>query len=137
MDRLGKEVGEFVKPGEGVLKIVGDPEQIICFLPQDQSDDLEKGQTVWITNTAKKDQIFKSVVIGISPRINNVPDTSSPLPNRRVHGRDVVVQYPAEAKADGKFLLLPGQTVIIHTKEPGRANWFDELFHNDDNDKAS
>lgn len=137
VDRIGKEVGEFVKVGEGVLKIVGDPEQIICFLPQDQANDLNIGHKVWIANTSDKGQIFESVVIGIAPRINNVPNATSPLPNQRVHGRDILVRYPDGAKPttpDKPYKLLPGQTVIIHLEKPGEVPLMNRLFHNDDND---
>ena len=137
VDRLDKEPGEFVDIGEGVLKIVGDPEQVVCFLPQDQVNDLTMGKKVWIASTSDKSLIFESIVTGISPRINNLADATSPLPNRRVHGRDIVVQYPVDAKpgAPGEpFKLLPGQTVIVHLEKPGQVPWIDRLFHNDDND---
>ena len=137
VDRLDKEPGEFVDIGEGVLKIVGDPEQGVCFLPQDQVNDLTMGKKVWIASTSDKSLIFESIVTGISPRINNLADATSPLPNRRVHGRDIVVQYPVDAKpgAPGEpFKLLPGQTVIVHLEKPGQVPWIDRLFHNDDND---
>ena len=137
VDRIGKEVGEFVKPGDGVLKIVGDPEQVVCFLPQDQANDLKIGRKVWVANTSDKGMIFESEVTGISPRINNLADATSPLPNRRVHGRDILVKYPDDAKpsASGEpFKLLPGQTVIIHLEKPGEVPWINRLFHNDDND---
>jgi hypothetical protein len=136
VDRLGKEPGEFVKIGEGVLKIVGDPVEIICFLPQDQSDDLKINDPVWVADTSNKARIYKSRVTGISPRINNVADSTSPLPNRRIHGRDVVVEYPPDARPGAQgdsFKLLPGQTLIIHLKEPGEVPLLDRLFHNDDN----
>jgi HlyD family secretion protein len=141
VDRIEKEIGEFVKTGESVLRIVGDPEQIVCFLPQDQAADITLGQEVWVANTSNKTQIFPTTVIAVSPRINNLADATSPLPNRRVHGRDVVLAYPSKpfpdgAVRDGKFVLLPGQTVIVHLQKPGTDNWLDSLFHNDDNDKV-
>lgn len=137
VDLIEKEIGEFVKPGDAVLRIVGDPEQVVCFLPQDQANDLKIGHKVWIANTADKSQIFESVVIGVSPRINNVRDLTSPLPNRRVHGREVVVKYPEGAKPSAPgdpFKLLPGQTVIIHLDKPGDVPWINRIFHTDDNE---
>ena len=102
-----------MKVGEGVLKIVGDPEQIICFLPQDQANQLQKGTKVWVTSTSEIGKDYESVVEEVSPRINNLTDATSPLPNQRVHGRDVIVKYPQGAMDGKRFLLLPGQTVII------------------------
>ncbi len=136
VDRIEKEIGEFVQTGESVLRIVGDPEHIVCFLPQDQASDLKKDDIVWVANTSNKAEIYLSKVIGVSPRINNLPDATSPLPNRRVHGRDVILEYPADAKTGGVFKLLPGQTVIVHLQKPGADNWLDRLIHNDDNDKV-
>jgi len=136
VDRIGKEEGEWVKPGDGILKIVGDPKQIVCFLPQDQANDVRVGDKVWVADTVDKSLIFETTVIAVSPRINNLADSTSPLPNRRVHGRDVVVAYPKDSIKDGRFILLPGQTVIVHLSKPGATNWFDTVLHNDDNDKV-
>lgn len=139
VDRVDKEVGEFVEAGEGVLKMVGDPEHIIAFLPQDQANDLTLGQTVWVASTSNKEDIFPSAVEAISPRINNLADATSPLPNQRVHGRDLIIKYPTEAlpEAPGKpFKLLPGQTVIIHTTKPGRLPLLERIFPSDDSGKV-
>jgi multidrug resistance efflux pump len=139
IDRVVKEKGEYVKAGDGVLKVVGEPEHIVCFLPQDQSDDLKVGQKVWVVATSDKTKIFESTVEGISPRINNLPDSSSPIPNRRVHGRDVIIHYPPLAlptATDSAYKLLSGQTVIIHTSKPGQVPLLDRIFPNDDNEKT-
>jgi hypothetical protein len=138
VDRLDHEVGEYVKVGGGVLKIVGDPEQIIAFLPQDQANQLKIGSKVWVTSTSEIGKDYESEVVDVSPRINNLADATSPLPNQRVHGRDVIVKYPAEAMdQNGKgFLLLPGQTVIIQTEKPGSVPLLNRIFPNDDSNKV-
>jgi multidrug resistance efflux pump len=138
VDRVGKEKGEYVKAGDGVLKVVGEPEHIVCFLPQDQSDDLTEGQKVWVVSTSDRRKIFESTVEGISPRINNLPDSSSPIPNRRIHGRDVMIHYPPAALPTAEspgYKLLSGQTVVIHTTKPGEVPLLDRIFPNDDNGK--
>lgn len=132
VDRVEKEIGEFVQVGESIMRIVSEPSQVICFLPQDQANQLSVGQNVWVVSTSNKSDMWPSPVIAISPRINNLPDASSPLPNRRVHGRDVIIKYPAEAGSK----LVPGQTVIIHLEKPGSLPWLERIFHNDDNDKT-
>jgi|GEM_PF-1318046 len=136
VDRLDKEVGEYVNVGEGVLKIVGDPEEIVAFLPQDQAYDLKEGSPVWVASTSKKDDIYKSTVKAISPRINNLADATSPLPNQRVHGRDLIIKYPEEAIKDGIYKLLPGQTVVIHKSKPGSVPLIDRIFPSDDSTKV-
>lgn len=134
VDRVDKEVGEYVNVGEGVLKIVGEPQQIICFLPQDQANQLWVDKEVWVTATNQPDHAYKTVVEAISPRINNLADATSPLPNQRIHGRDIVVKYPPEAMpGEGKaYALLPGQTVVIHTEKPGNVPLLNRIFPSDD-----
>ncbi len=138
IDRIGKEPGEYAKAGESVLKIVGDPKQLVCFLPQDQADNYQPGTTLFVASTSNRRDYYQAKVLELSPRINNLQDSTSPLPNQRVHGRDVVLEYPeaCRPKAPGDaYLLLPGQTLIIHTSKPGDlgvAGWFNKIFHNDD-----
>ncbi len=137
VDRVDKEVGEYVPVGGGVLKIVGDPENLIAFLPQDQANKLELGQKVWVTSTSDLEgRVYESVVTDVSPRINNLTDATSPLPHQRVHGRDVIVKYPTEASVNGKFLLLPGQTIIVQTERPGSIPILNRIFPNDDANKV-
>ncbi len=137
VDRITKDPGEYTQVGESVMKIVDEPHQIVCFLPQDQTDDLKVGATVYVVSTADKKHYYQSKVLQMSPRINNLQDSTSPLPNHRVHGRDVIVDYPPDClpKNGNGYMMLPGQTVIIHTSKPGElgvSDWFNKLFHNDD-----
>ncbi|MDB6135866.1 MAG: secretion protein HlyD family protein [Verrucomicrobiales bacterium] len=135
VDKLEKEAGEYAKAGESVLRVVADPEQIVGFLPQEHSNDLKVGDAVWITPAQDRHQIFETKVQAISPRINSLADATSPLPNRRLYGRDVVVEYPRAAlpaQKGGVFRLVPGQTIIIHTDKPGELPWMNRIFHNDD-----
>jgi multidrug resistance efflux pump len=135
IDRIGKEVGEYAAVGEGILKIVGDPTNIVCFLPQDQMENIKVGQQVWAASTSDKSIIFTSTIEGISPRVNNLSDSTSPLPNQRIHGRDVIIKYPPEAlpkKPGDAYGLLPGQTLVIHLTHPGGVPLLDEVFHNDE-----
>ncbi|RYD32918.1 MAG: HlyD family efflux transporter periplasmic adaptor subunit [Verrucomicrobiaceae bacterium] len=135
VDKLEKEAGEYAKAGESVLRVVADPEQIVGFLPQEHSNDLKVGDAVWITPAQDRHQVFETKVQAISPRINSLADATSPLPNRRLYGRDVVVEYPRAAlpaQKGGMFRLVPGQTIIIHTDKPGELPWMNRIFHNDD-----
>lgn len=135
VDKLEKEAGEYAKAGESVLRVVADPEQIVGFLPQEHINDLKAGDAVWVTPAQDRHQIFETKVQAISPRINSLADATSPLPNRRLYGRDVVVEYPRAAlpaQKGGLFRLVPGQTIIIHTNKPGEIPWMNRIFHNDD-----
>ncbi len=135
VDKLEKEEGEFVAQGEAVLRVVAEPDQIVAFLPQEQIGKLNIGDTVWITPALDRKTIFQSTVTAISPRINNVADATSPLPNRRIFGRDVVCTFPPEALSQvpgTPGLLVPGQTVTVHVKRPGAIPLMNRIFHNDD-----
>ena len=97
--------------------------------------DLQIGSKVWVTPAQDRHQIFETTVNAISPRINSLADATSPLPNRRLYGRDVVIEYPRAAlpaQKGGLFKLVPGQTIIIHTNKPGDIPFMNRVFHNDD-----
>jgi hypothetical protein len=101
-----------VKAGEDILKIVGVAEQIVGFLPEDQMDAVREGQPVWITPSNDPAMILDSKILYLAPRINSMAEASSPIPNKRVFGRDVVCQLP-----QGNT-LLPGQRLVIHLTNP-------------------
>ena len=135
VDRLEKEEGEFVAQGEAVMRVVAEPDQIVAFLPQEQIGKLNIGDTVWITPALDRNNIFEAKVTAISPRINNVADASSPLPNRRIFGRDVVCTFPEKGHSPTPGtpgLLVPGQTVTVHIQRPGNIPLMNRIFHNDD-----
>lgn len=135
VDKLEKEEGEFVAQGEAVMRVVAEPDQIVAFLPQDQIGKLKIGDTVWVTSALDRKVIFESTVTAISPRINNLADATSPLPNRRIYGRDVLCTFPKAAlpTTPGQpGLLVPGQTVTVHVQKPGDIPLMNRIFHNDD-----
>ena len=135
VDRVEKEEGEFVAQGEAVMRVVAEPDQIVAFLPQDQIGKLKVGDTVWITPALDRNNIFESKVTAISPRINNLADATSPLPNRRLYGRDVICTFPENAHSTSPGtpgLLVPGQTVTVHIQRPGNIPLMNRVFHNDD-----
>jgi hypothetical protein len=126
VDLILKEPGEYVKQGEGILKIVGQPTQIVGFLAQDQLQNIAEGKTVYITSTKDRKQIFKSKVNFMAPRMNSVRDVSTGAAASRLFGRDIICEYPKDST------LLPGQTVIIWLDPPGDVPWINKLLNNDD-----
>ncbi len=133
VDLINKENGEFVKQGEGILKIVAKPSQIVAFLPQDQLGAISVGDKVWLTATNDRKTIIEGCSIQyLAPRMNTVADSTSPIPNKRLFGRDVIIDYPSESG------LLPGQTVIVHLEDPRDvpflSSFINGLFSNDDLD---
>ena len=126
VDRILKEPGEYVKAGEGILKIVGGPTQIIGFMSQDQIAQIEQGKKVWITPTSDRSKIYDSKVLYLAPRMNSLPDSTGPAANSRLFGRDVICEYPPHAE------LLPGQTVIIWIEPPGDVPLLNRWLTNHD-----
>lgn len=126
VDLIIKEPGEYVKAGEGILKIVGDPTQIIGFLAQDQLGQVAEGKPVWITPTQDRTKVFQTTVHYLAPRMNSLPDSTGPTANSRLFGRDVICDLPK----DGTW--LPGQTVIIWIEPPGSVPLLNKLLTNDD-----
>lgn len=122
VDRIEKEVGEFILKGETILRIVATPEVVRAILPQEYLHRVQVGQKVWVSSTADKYNYYLTEVVGLSPRVSNIPDSSSPLPNRVVHGQEVIVGYPADSN------FHPGQTVLVHFEEPGKMPLITKLF---------
>ncbi|MDA0813311.1 MAG: HlyD family efflux transporter periplasmic adaptor subunit [Verrucomicrobia bacterium] len=123
VDRILKEPGEFVKAGEAIAKVVADPTHIWGFLPQQEVTAVRAGDEVWITSAIDRFTTFKSTVLNLAPRIDNVRDSASPLPNQAVRGRTILVDYPKESG------FLPGQPVIIHLKKPGELSLMTKFFN--------
>ncbi len=125
VDLVLKEEGEFVKQGEGILKIVGEANQIVGFLAQDQLKNIAVGQKIWITSTKDRANVIESKVNFMAPRMNSLKDVSGGSTNR-LFGRDIICEYPRNSG------LLPGQTVIIWLEEPGKVPWLNRLLTNED-----
>ena len=122
VDRIDKDDGEFVKSGEAVVRIVSAPQLIRGFLPQDQLGQVRTGMKIWISSTTDRYTYFPSTILSVSPRISNVPDRSSPLPNRTVHGQEIIAAFPFNSG------FQPGQTVVIHLEEPGTIPTITKIF---------
>ncbi|CAN5258611.1 hypothetical protein BH23VER1_BH23VER1_18680 [soil metagenome] len=105
--------GEVAAAGMPVVRIVGEPTEISSFLPQEHLYDVRVGDSVWVSPSYDRHTSYPSTITTISPRILNTPDAASPLPNKMLRGREVVVALPEEVD------FLPGQTVIVHLEEPG------------------
>jgi multidrug resistance efflux pump len=130
VDRITKARGQYVKAEESILKIVGEATQIVAFLPQDQLTSIKEGTKVWLTPSGDRRNPIESTIHYLAPRMNTVPDAASPIPNKRLFGRDVVIDYP---KGCG---LLPGQTIIVHLEDPRNipvlSEFINSVFANDD-----
>ncbi|MGI8604653.1 MAG: HlyD family secretion protein [Verrucomicrobiales bacterium] len=123
VDDIDKDDGEYVARGVPIVRVVAFPKLIRAFLPEDQLNEISLNKTVWVSPQNDRTKAFPVAVKGISPRINNVPDTASPLPNQVVHGQEVVIGYPEKSG------LIPGQRVVVHLDEPGKVELFAKLFN--------
>ncbi|MCB1096724.1 MAG: HlyD family efflux transporter periplasmic adaptor subunit [Verrucomicrobiae bacterium] len=125
VDRILKDPGEFVKAGEPIAKVVTTADHIIGFLPQQELASVKVDDEVWITSAIDRVTTFKSKVRNLSPRIDSVRDSASPLPNQAVRGRTILIDFPEDAKS----AFLPGQPVIIHLKPPGELSLMTKFFN--------
>jgi multidrug resistance efflux pump len=133
VEKLDKLEGAFVVAGESVVQVVADPGRIVAFLPQDQLGSVKAGSKVWITPAHSRTAIYESHVVSVGSRVTSVPDTTSPMRNSRVYGRNLTIAMPPEARSTEMeaAMLLPGETVIIHTRPPGEVPFIDRLFRSD------
>lgn len=139
VDRIYRPKGSYVRAGEPLVSVVGEPERIVAFLPQEHVAELKPGDKVWVAPASNRHTVFESVIEGISARIHSLPDAASPLPNRRIYGRDVTIRYPESARrplgSTDPSPLLPGQTITVHVREPGSVPLLNRIFHNDDSNE--
>ncbi len=134
VEKVDKLEGAFVVAGESVVQVVADPGRIVAFLPQEQLGTIKAGAKVWVTPAHSRTEVFESHVISVGARVTSVLDTTSPMKNSRVYGRHLTIAFPKEARGvEGQdaAMLLPGETVIIHTRPPGELPFIDRLFHSD------
>jgi multidrug resistance efflux pump len=122
VDRVDKDEGEFVVKADPILRVVANPEVIRAFLPEDELKKVSRDQTVWVSPQSDHTVSYETRVIGISPRVNVVPDTTSPIPNMMLHGREIILDYPKESN------LLPGQRIIVHLEQPGGFDFIAKIF---------
>lgn len=127
VDRIDRHAGDFARAGESVVQVVAEGGKIVGFLPQADLGRLQTGDTVWVSPAHDRNAVYESKVTNISSRISSLLDASSPLPNQRIYGRNVVVGFP-EAAGGSPPLLSPGQSVTIHTRQPGAIPILNRLF---------
>ena len=133
VEKVGKLEGAFVVAGESVVEVVAEPGRIVAFLPQDQLANVKTGTRVWVTPSHDRNAIYESNVVSIGSRVYSLLDPTSSMRNTRVYGRNVTIALPEKAIAAGTDspLLVPGQTVIVHTRPPGEVPIMDRLFRSD------
>jgi multidrug resistance efflux pump len=131
VEKVDKLEGAFVTAGESVVQVVADPGRIVAFLPQDQLGSVKAGTRVWITPAHSRKAIFESHIVSVGSRVTSVPDMTSPMRNSRVYGRHMTIALPKEAREPESAMLLPGETVIIHTRPPGEIPFIERLFRSD------
>ena len=127
VDRIDRHAGDFARAGESVIQVVAETGKIVGFLPQANLGKLKTGDTVWVSPAHDRNAVYETSVTNISSRISSLLDASSPLPNQRIYGRNIVVGFPESAGGDPP-LLSPGQSVTIHTSRPGEIPVLNRLF---------
>lgn len=133
VESVDKLEGDFVPAGTSVVQVVADAGRIVAFLPQDQIANIKVGSPVWVTAAHNRKEMYEAKVISIGARIHSLLDPTSSMRNSRVYGRNVTVSLPEEVRAASKDapLMIPGETLIIHTRPPGEIPIIDRIFHSD------
>ncbi len=107
--------GEVVGEGNPVLTIVTHGnKQVRGLVLEKNATEVEKGNDVWIAPIGDRQKYRTGSVLAISPTITAFPDPGSPISGAMIRGREIVISLPENDA------LIPGQSVIIHLKEPGK-----------------
>lgn len=127
VDKIDRHAGDFARAGESVVQVIAETGKIVGFLPQADLGRIAAGDTVWVSPAHDRNAVYETQVTNISSRVSSLLDASSPLPNQRIYGRNIVVRFPESAQGQPP-LLSPGQSVTIHTKRPGEIPLINRLF---------
>jgi multidrug resistance efflux pump len=130
VDRIDRHPGDYARAGESIVQVVAETGKIVGFLPQANLGRLQVGDTVWVSPAHDRNAVYQTEVTNISSRISSLLDASSPLPNQRIYGRNIVVRFP-EAAGGSPPRLAPGQSVTVHTSRPGGVPMLNRLFPRD------
>jgi HlyD family secretion protein len=111
---IAHQAGEVVRVGIPVVKITIEQAPVILgFLHEIDLGRVVSGQVVYLTPANNPDREIQGRVENLIPRINLVPDATSPLPNKTSRGMTMVVR-PTEA-----FDFTPGQKIEIRVSPKG------------------
>ena len=98
-------------PGETIMVISAEqPAEIIAFLPEGLSDQLEQASPVWVSKNNATTRTLKSAVISVAPAIEQVPPRLWLNPAIPQWGRRVLIAAPTELN------LLPGELVTVYKR---------------------
>lgn len=113
VSRVRRAPGEIVRAGEEIMTIVYHGDHTITgYLPESNMNELQVGQLVYITRSAKLSAPIYAHVRDLGPEVMGLPGRVSPVPGQTLRGRRVVLE------PDGDADLLPGETVGIHLRPP-------------------
>ncbi len=111
---IAHERGEVVRVGAPIVRIVIEqPARIIGFLHEAHMGRINLDQVVFLSPANDPGRVISGRVETLNPRINVVPDASSPLPNRMNRGVTMIIR-PEEA-----YPFTPGQKIDIRLHRPG------------------
>jgi len=119
VSRVYHRPGDVVPGGEPVLTVVGKKARnVVGFLPEANARDVEVGMTAYVTSASDPGPVVPARVVAITPEILTLPTRISPVPNRILRGRRVIM-IP-----EGEHNLFPGESVTIRFGRP----FFSMLF---------
>lgn len=130
VERTGKEVGEYVKTGETIARVVAKASTITGFVPQDQiprlEDMLQTGRPVYLCSNFNHTTSYAAKIVGLAPKMTSAPDSTSAVPGRKIHGQEVTIEFPSDCP------FKPGQAVAIYIIKPGEISFLRRIFGDPD-----
>lgn len=115
-----RQPGEVIETGERIVEIITRQEpRILAFMSESDTRPIALGDRVMVEPVIGGERI-ESEVVGISPNVLSLPDRASPIPNRVVRGRRLIL-VPKTSTG-----LPPGSSVVVLL--PRREMFITSLF---------
>jgi len=113
VSRIYYRPGDMVQGGRTILTIVGEKVQrIVGYLPESSARDVSVGMTAYVSSSSDPRSVVVAKVIAVTPDVLTLPNRVSPVPQRVLRGRRVILVPESEHQ------LLPGESVVIRFQRP-------------------
>lgn len=107
-ENILRRSGEVIKEGEPIFAVAEDtPSEIVAYISEKQSVDIEKGMQVEIVKQKLPLQTAKSQIIYVSPVVEQLPERLWVDPTRPQWGRSLLIKiHPDLQVASGEILKI-------------------------------
>ena len=114
-----KSPGDVVSEGDVILELIPHNRgEAVVLLPESVCRQFQPGQTVYITASLLQQDWHQAKVRSLSPRMVSVPDRSSPIPNRSIRGRYMMLDIGSSDT------FLANESILVSAGKPNETNNF-------------